>query len=303
MARVAYQGLVILSFALFFAIVVSCFLGDTYIVKGNLHDLWIPQMGAYAIKSGMVLHQDFHTSFGFVYNGLNYISLLFAEGFPDIFNPSDMIMLSSVLFSVILIALFILMRVHTKQVPWLLLPYILSYTFQLRGNSDILSYEKVLWYQSYNFHLWSLLLLQGAHIFAWLKAIKNNSLSHKKLITFCFIQTFCVYMAFNYKINYFAASCLIAASPFFFFSNKSKVCYAVASISFFGLLILIAPLVFGYSYTGYIKDVLHVVESTNHIPSGNKIYIIHYCLILFLVQFLKNQTGKKILSKMPLFTF
>ena len=218
-----YQVIIYLSFITLFLILLSTFLGENYLVLGNIHDMWISQLGAYAIKHNLILHQDFHTPFGFIYNGINYISLFIIEFFPSIFNLFDMIMLSSVLFSFIVIGLFYLMRINTAQaIPVALLLVILSIIPQVRLMAEMFNIKsQLLWYSSYNKHLWGLLLLQIAHLLCWKKFfIKNidgtTQVEKNNFLLFLMIQVICAYICFNYKINFFY---------FIFFSDLFSIFY------------------------------------------------------------------------------
>ena len=276
----------VLSFFLLLTAVVGLFLGETYIVEGNLHDLWIPQMGAYAIKSDRVLHHEFHTFFGFFYNGMNYLSLLLIENFSDIFNSSDMIVLSSTLFFIVVVMLSFLIK--TKYIPWCILLFIFSHIFQARDIEYLFSYDKISWYGSYNFHLWSLLFLQITHIFSCSRQLKKNHLNRRQLLSLCLVQTLCIFIALNYKINFFASSSLVALSIFFFLTKKFRFYYTLISIFFFSSLTLLTFLFLDYSYYGYYNDILHAIESRNDIYPV-KISHTLSCFALFLmIQYYKN---------------
>ena len=272
------------------AVIIGCFRGDTYIVKGHLHDLWIPQVGAYAIKTGAVLHRDFHTFFGFFYNGLNYVSLILTENFPDIFMLSDMIMLSSSLFAIVIVGLSFLIKINTKRrkcIPWFVLLLIISHIFQSRQMLHLLDYKYILWYGSYNYHMWSLLLLQAAHIFACLGRIKRWEMTSRDLLLFSLVQTICAFIAFNYKINFFGSSALMAASIFLLLPNRAKIIYASTSIILFISFGTTVALTSGYSYMGYFNDVLHASEARKSIDLENLQFVIYYCLVFFIIQYHK----------------
>ena len=285
-----HQTVIYIGFVILFSILVLIFFGETYFVEGNIHDMWIPKVGAYAIKHGLVLHQDFHTPFGFMYNGLNYISLLIIESFPSIFNLFDMIMLSSILFSFIIISLFYLMRVNTtKAMPITLLLVILSIIPQVRLMSELSNTKaQILWYSSYNKHLWGLLLLQIVHLFCWKKFLIKNiddviQVEKNNFLLFLALQIICAYIFFNYKINFFAASSLIIFSIFFILPLKLWFKYIIFSISFFLLLVLSTFVLSGYSYISYLEDIHHIVLSRGGVHLDlNYLYI--YLFIFFLIR-------------------
>ena len=275
---------------LLFAAIIGCFRGDTYIVIGNLHDLWIPQLGAYAIKTGAILHHEFYTFFGLFYNVLNYISLILTENFPDIFMLSDMIMLSSSLFAVVIVGIFFLIKINTKRrkcIPWFVLLLIISHIFQPRLMLRLLDYKNILWYGSYNYHMWSLLLLQAAHIFACLGRIKRWEMTNRDLLLFSLVQTICAFIAFNYKISFFGSSALMAASIFLLLPNRAKIIYASTSIILFISFGITVALTSGYSYMGYFNDVLHASEARGSIDLENLEFAICYCLVFFIIQYYK----------------
>ena len=276
---------------LLFAAIIGCFRGDTYIVKGNLHDLWIPQLGAYAIKTGAVLHHEFHTFFGLFYNGLNYVSLILTENFPDIFMPSDMIMLSSSLFAIVIVGLCFLIKINTKRrkcIPWFVFLLIISHIFQSRQMLRLLDYKYILWYGSYNYHMWSLLLLQAVHIFACLGRIRRWKMTNRDLLLFSLVQTICAFIAFNYKMSFFGSSALMAASIFLLLPNRAKIIYASTSIILFISFGITVALTSGYSYMGYFNDVLHASEAREMIGLEKKLeFVIYYCLVFFIIQYRK----------------
>ena len=289
-----------LSFVLLFMAIFGCFLGETYVVKGNIHDLWIPYIGAYAVKTGASLHHDLHSPFGLFYHMLNYFSLLLIEKIPSIFHLSDLVMLSSTLFSFVLIGLFILIKINIKGfsfISWFILPLLISMAFQLREMQiSLLNYKGVLWYSSYNLHLLSLLFLQAVHIFSWIR--HSTHLTSRVLLLFSFIQAVFIYITFHYKINFFGASSLMAISIFFSLSNKQKIFYTVNLMAFFFLFCLITILIAGYSYIGYFNDILVAVEANadGGFMIKDILYMLLFSLIFFIIQnhYEKNKFFKNI---------
>ena len=284
------QIAVYFGFIFLFAILLLIFLDGPYLVIGNIHDMWIPKVGAYAIKHSLTLHQDFHTPFGFIYNGINYISLLIIEYFSSIFNLFDMIMLSSVLFSFIIIGLFYLMRFNTvKTIPLALLLIILSIIPQVRKTSDMFNIESpLLWYASYNNHLWGLFLLQIAHLFCWKKCFVKNientaQIEKSSFLLFLTIQIICAYIFFNYKLNFFITSSLVIFSIFLILPFKFWFKYIAFSISLFLFLILSTSILSGYSYIGYLKDIYHVILSRSYVYLDLNYFFI-YLFVFFLIR-------------------
>ena len=299
---------VYLSFIILSLIILSItFLGSHYLSIGFLTNIWIPQTGAYAIKHGLTLHQDFHTPFGFIYNGINYISLTIMESFPNNFHLFDMIMISSILFSLIVIALFYLMRINTKKiVPLALLLIILSIIPQARPMSDMFNIEPLpLWYASYNKHLWGLFLLQIIHLFCWKKLFVKNikdltQIEKNSFILFLIIQVICAYIFFNYKLNFFIASSLVTFSIFFLIPLKLWFKYITFSISLFLFLILFTFILTQYSYFGYLKDIYHTILSRGDIYLDLDYFFI-YLFVFFLMRmyielFKKTSKEKKVVE-------
>ena len=285
--RVAiYLGFTIL----IFIILLINFWGKYYLSIGFLTTIWIPQTGAHAIKHGLNLHQDLHTPFGFIYNSINYISLLIIESFPSIFNLFDMIMLSSLLFSFIVIGLFYLMRVNTeKTMPIALLLIILSIVPQIRPMSEMFNIELLpLWYASYNKHLWGLFLLQIVHLFCWKKFFVKSvngivQIERRNFLLFLIIQVICAYIFFNYKLNFFIASSLVIFSIFLILPLKLWFKYIVFSISLFLFLILSTSILSGYSYVDYMKDIYHTILSRNDVYLDLN-YFFLYLFVFFLMR-------------------
>ncbi len=278
-------------FILLFSIILSIiFLGEHYLLIGFLPDTWIPQLSAYVIKHGLRLHQDFHTPFGFVYGGLNYTSLLIMESFPDTFHLLDMTMLSSILFSLIIIGLFYLMRFNiVKAVPIALLLIILSIIFQVKIMSDMFNIEARYWWNgSYNKHLWGLFLLQIVHLFCWRKFFVKNidnvvQIEKNRFIFFLIIQVICAYILLNYKLNFFIASSLLIFSIFLILPFKLWFKYIVFSISLFLFLTLSTFILSQYSYIGYLQDIYHVILSKKEVYLELNYFFI-YLFVCFLMR-------------------
>ncbi len=256
-----------------YLLVFFVFSAESYYIKGNLHDLWIPHIGAYSIKTGVVLHEGLHTSFGFIYSYLNYISLLLIESFPEGFSTADMILLSSVLFSGFTAILFVGLKLSSRNLldSIFILSLLLSIVFQLRDVSKPLDYNDILWYGSYNSHLWAVLLIQIISVmnfFSFLK-VKEVHLMEKLDRVFWFfiiLQFVCVFVALNYKINFFLASLAVASSIFFFLSNRLKAIYLASALALLTVSLLVVSRMFNYSYMGYFQDIFHAVQSKKEIP-------------------------------------
>lgn len=281
-------------FILMYYYIIKILLGDSILVTGNLHDLFIPQLSAKAIKDGLILNHEFHTPFGYIYHYLNYFSLTLIERFPNIFTQSDMIMLSSVLFSFIVISIFLLVAITTrnaKTIQYLIIILILSTLFQVRNVEHILEYKNLLWYGVYNKHLWAILLLQILHVFSWSGVTKEVScikINYKTLLLFSLIQSVCIYISFNYKFNFFIASSFVAGSALFFLAGKLKFVYALVIGILLTSFTLLTALVFGYSYPAYLNDLLHIIQSKSSLLSFK--YFKHFMyFILFSMLFVYHK--------------
>ena len=274
--------LLIFGFSLLLGLIIATFPGDSYFVSGPFHDIWIPQLSAYAIKSDLILHQEFHTPFGLFYSGLNYISLLIIEAWPKIFSPFDMTMLSSGFFALIIISLFYLMRLSTKKghvLPYFMLLFALATVFQLKEINAIFDLKEVFWYAMYNTHMWAILILQISYAYCWLQSISKNKIedySKSDWFLFAFIQVICAYITFHYKISFFVASGAIAGSLFFFFSHRIKIRYVITYSLLFLVLIFMTWLMSNYSYLAYFRDIYHVLEAR----SGRGTRMIDSALVL-----------------------
>lgn len=246
--------------------VLSMVMTDSFYILGNLHDLWIPQISAQAIKQGLTQHVNFNSSFGFFYSYLNYISLCIIEYFPKLFSKSDLITLSSLQFSIVLIIIFFITKLNSfiNKTSWLLLPLILSINFQLRNISKPFHFADILWYGSYNAHLWSLLLIQISsvldfYVYQLKEPVKD--ISKLKFVVFIFIQFICAYITLNYKINFFIASVSLASSIFFFLNREQKKIYFSLLLLVGIVSVFLTEILTGYSYSGYFKDILQSIKS------------------------------------------
>ena len=260
-------GLCLLAFL--FLIILSTFLREAYFVMGNLHDFWIPYLGAYALQQGMTLHEDFHTPFGFIYNGLNYVSLQIIDAFA-IFHRTDMIMLSSLLFAILVTGLFYLTRVNTfkkTSIPWIVLFVILSMIPQVRFLSEMFNTRSGhAWYGIYNHHLFGLLLLQIAFMFCWhhfvVKAKQDIlSIENRDIWLFSMIHALIAYIMFHYKFNFFISSSMVMASIIFILPFRLGLQYILKTVSLFLGFVLVTFILFQYSYLGYFKDIYHAILS------------------------------------------
>ena len=250
-----------------FFVVFSTFLGSSYIYLGNLFDAFIAYNIGYAIQNNFILHETFHTSFGFVYGFLNSISLKVIDQFK-MFEASDLIMISSVIFSIIVFFCFLGTRLtfnsKVEPVPYWILLVALPPIFQARDLAN-LDHKDIVWYGTYNHHLWGLLIVQIASLFClekfYRKSLKeNNNLTLISLFVFSFMQALFSFIGLNYKINSFMASLLVSFGVFFIMPMKTRFLYVSLFIGFLGLLCG-GSYFFGYNYEGYFLDIYRTIES------------------------------------------
>ena len=254
-----------------FTFIVACstFLGDSYIILRSLFDIFIPYNIGYAIQSGHSLHETFRTSFGFIYGGLNFISLNIIDRFK-IFEISDLIILSSLIFSVIILFCFFGTRLtfnsQIKPIPYWILLVALPLVFQVRYIPSF-DLKNIPWYGTYNHHLWGLLIIQVSSLFCLEKFYrknqgKNNHLKMISLVVFSFMQAFFSFIGLNYKLNFFIASLFMSFGLFFMMSLKTRFLYMFLFVGFLGLLCGIAFFL-GYNYRDYFFDIYHILEVQN----------------------------------------
>ena len=277
--HMAYLGISFLFLLMFLSLP-----GTSHLTHGKIHDLWIPQIIAHAVKHNVILHQDFHTPFGFIYAWLNYTSLLLIEWMG--LQAMDMIMISSILFSLLILLVFYLIYLNTKKVtPYIILFFVLSLVPQFRNTSSLLDYNNLLSYCSYNNHLWALLLLQITHLFYWEKMFiqKNFEQNKRDILLFSLIQALCIYISFNYKFSFFISSILITAS-ILLISPRSRIRCATHSILFFFILVLFTQIFTQYSYSGYLQDIYHAITSRQNILRKSTISIV--CQLIAICLFL-----------------
>ena len=255
----------IIGFSSLLLVLISFFTTDSYLITDHFHDLFIPINGAYALKHGLILHKDIYTPFGFIYNTLNYFSLLIIESFPGIFDIFDTVMLSSVLFSIIIISLFFLIKTNMKRTDsalWFILVFILSICFQGRNMADF-NGQELRWSGTYNHHLWTLLMLQVTHLFLGEKYLfRKQSYSMKnKIYFFTLIQTLCVFISFNYKFNFFLSSLLLFCSMFLLMPSKLRLKNLTMSVFLFLFSIVCTAFFFNYPVFGYLTDIHHAITA------------------------------------------
>lgn len=277
---------------LVYAFVLCIIFGDLNLISGNLHDLWIPHLSAYALELGLKLHESFHTPFGFIYSLLNFWSLNIISNTPPQLSQSDLIVISSFLFSGILLALCVLAKVslNKRNLFFFILVFLLSIVFQLRDVSKPIDIDTILWYGSYNNHLWSILLLQILTSLYFLKDLESEYPKKIKITFFILFNFICLFITLNYKINFFLASGLISTSVFFYLKDlKTKIIY----IGSLGILltssVLAVEISTSYTYFSYAQDIYHAIISKKKIPLRYPIRFLIFTCIFFVSTFkLKN---------------
>ena len=277
----------IIGFLSLILVLIGFFNTNSYLITNHIHDLFIPQIGAYAIKHGLSLHKDLHTPFGFIYNTLNYFSLLIIESFPKVFDIFDMIMLSSLLFSVVIISLFFLIRINIGKKEtslWFILLFILSICFQSRDINNIFNGRELHWAGSYNSHLWALLSLQMIHLFLLEKNPFQKKLkwTKNKFYLFTLIQFLCIYISFNYKFSFFLGSMFLFCSAFLLIPSKKRTKFLLISSSLFLFLTACHVVFFNYHLIEYLKDLQKAAVSKNTIYVNIKHLVFFMTLFFFI---------------------
>ena len=262
-----------------FVVVFSTFLGNSYLnVSDYIVDIFIPYTIGYAIKNDSILHETFHTSFGFIYGILNFISLKVIDWFK-MFETSDLIMLSSVIFSIVVLFSFfgtkLTFNSKIEPVPYWILLVALPLVFQLR-DIDNFDLKDIVWYGTYNHHLWGLFIIQVASVFCLEKFYRKSwkeghHLTFKSLFGFSFMQALFSFIGLNYKLNFFIASFFVSFGLFFMMSAKTRFFYVSLIIVFLGLFCGIVSSL-GYNYGSYFFDIYQAIESQIQPSNGSSKY-------------------------------
>ena len=276
-------------FLIFFFLIISrTFYGTSYVTIGNIHDIFIPINSGYAWITGEELHQSFHSPFGYFYHFLNYVSLSITIAFPDIFHTFDMMFLSSIIFSAVLVLMFLVMRISqpkSAQIPFWILLLIIPLTFQTRDVSQV-DARYPLWYGIYNNQLWALIILQISHCFSWDECGKNSM----KICVFATLQATCFLICLLFKINFVISSGILCLSPLILMNTVEKKVYLISGITV-TLFAIFAVYLTGYSYTAYFNDLLVTLDakkSQSGIDIKPVIYMIIFILIIQVVRYHKQ---------------
>jgi hypothetical protein len=234
---------------------VMLFLPGSYTTSGNLHDVFIPYWSSMAIERGMVLHQDVHSPFGWIYFWMNYAaSLLIQHSF---FSFNDLIPLGSLLWAIFIV--FVWFGVSTwggvphrqnmsTQVFFAI--FLALIVFNFRGGRG-LSYQVNTWYGAYNNQLWGVIFLQLALVCT--HCVRDIGLKSVRLLGV--VQAISVYVCIHYKISFGLASIILSFIPISFaWVRCLKRNYIVSLLLCCAVLVILTALS-GYSYKGYLNDI------------------------------------------------
>lgn len=236
----------------------------SYLNSGNLHDLLIPYNSALAAEQGLVLHQDFHTPFGWVYSRLNHAGWLLTGAPGGLFTANDLIVVTSLGWTLAVLVAYLLLAFTVPASDrrgwitlWLVGQFIVFVSFSFRGLSS-LSVRDVTWYGTYNNHLWALIFLQLSSLALFLRAGPGRAM----LLQVALLQSLCVALSLNYKLSFGLASLLLAGAVLLagWPGWRWRIAYAVSLAAIaWSVSLLLAP--DAYSYSLYLKDLGYALRA------------------------------------------
>lgn len=271
--QIARRGLLLFPASLILPVLLAGLMlrPGSYLSAGNLHDILIPYNSALAAAQGLVLHQDFHTPFGWVYAGLNHFGWKLIHASGGLLAVNDLITVTALVWTLAVIGAYftIVSRLPDKDRPaWLLLwlvgQFIIFVSFNFRGLSSF-SVKDISWYGTYNNHLWGLFFLQLVSLFSAMRV----GLSKSTLIQLACSQSLCIALALNYKISFGLASILLAVAVLAMhwpgwrwrYTYATTILVLVSTIA-----LLLAPE--HYSYSLYLQDLGYALQAKSEKESG-----------------------------------
>jgi hypothetical protein len=184
--------------------------------------------------------------------GLGYVFSLIAGSAFILLDKFDLglnkiIVLGSLIFSSSLAIIWVFIRKFTNyKIPFIVLLTLISF-----ASSCIIAGD---WKGNYNINLWSVLFFQmilSAMIFD--KGDELKEIKNKDIYILSIIQALFLWIEFNYKMNFFVASVLIASIPAMFFPVKKTIRYFLSAVVFFLLMNILTAQLSGYDYFLYFK--------------------------------------------------
>ncbi|MBI1216288.1 MAG: hypothetical protein GC185_10800 [Alphaproteobacteria bacterium] len=300
--RIAFGWRLLAMAAAWFIILRPLFLKGAYRDMGVVRDLFIPYISANALAKGMKLHLQFHSAFGWIYHYYYYCLTSLSEKpgayvrFTDVFYLS--MVLPAVLVTVLYCVSFYLSPEGKRFSFWTAL-FALSLCATPRYTGHLIQIPvSPTWYGIYDNYLMGLIVAQCAVSLGWWRFLTQTGGAPpaSAFRFFCLFQAAFIYVMLNFKINYGIASCGIASLPFFFFSKRDMCRYACyLSGIFLGATLLTAMA--GYSYPGYLHDLMDAVAAHRESPLRIISPMFFFCAGLFVLacalQLISGETARK----------
>lgn len=247
-------GLAAISLIYFYLWYLS-FQGKYYYYSDIQTDFYIPLNFAYALDTGKKIYSEFNTSFGMLFGKLNQLAFDIIKSKNNDFYLSDLIHIESSLFSFGLLGLFFLQILFLKPLRNTKAIFIafLALTLALSMHRiDSFDHKVIIW-ENYNHHMYALLVLQFLSLIGF-QRLKEKSIL--KILAISFIQAICLFVSFNYKINFFASCSFMAFGFWLFFDNSVKIKSLILSLVFASGLFQIPNFFWDSSIVDYVQAVL-----------------------------------------------
>lgn len=253
-------------------------IGDAYNTRGNGGDILIPYLSGQALQQGLALHTLFHSILGWIYHYLNFTIFSLILHSNGILKEAYLIGMSSAVAGVFISVIYILANAFApfkERVHPVFLIIALSICFTPRW-LVVWSYDVISPNGMYSKHCAALLFVHAGICLQWYLSIKKNSsatMITKPFYILCLLQAVIFYCTFNYKITGFLSHACLAGGLFFILpNNRQRLAYALIIAGIFLSLTLITA-AFGYSYSGYLNDLLFSSKAKASYPlSWNSVF-------------------------------
>lgn len=259
-----------------------------YVLKGNLHDVFIPLVSGVAHLQGVELHRELHTPFGWVYAQLNAWAYMALE--PLGFGAHDLIALAALMWSAGLLSAWaaLTLTLRPKQIPLFsvgaMALVVACISFNFRGVSD-LGLDAVTWYGSYNNHLWGLLFVQMG-LLAFQRWADVNQVTHVR--AFAVSHALFTYIALHYKVSFgLAAGALALAGLFLLRSGALRWRYLWVGVATMASLVVITAAA-GYDYAGYLADLGMAVQAKAEGGDADHAMVLAAAVLFWIVSYLQT---------------
>ncbi|MEE3003571.1 MAG: hypothetical protein VX335_04390 [Pseudomonadota bacterium] len=283
------KNLLILGFISLICATVSTFLGNTYPIFATFYDLWLPQISGHALQSGLQPHIDFHSPFGILYHKLNQLNFHLINSLPNLLQNFDINMLNSLFFAALVAIIFFLMqKSSTKNISGLILLLIISLILQMRPLSNIsqlIHYNDMAWCGIYNNQMLGIILLQFSQATNFQKNYAEKNIKIGEILVTAVIQAICVFITFNFKVNFALAAIIINISIMTILCKKHAIKYFFAATSTFVFLTILTVFWFEYSYQHYFIDLVQAMEAKQDlgdIISSRPLQLLQFFSVIFL---------------------